>query len=114
MRKRWGVLFIVCLASAAPAHAISVASEFTATPTDDVRIESAFPNTNYNYEPEWSKLIAMHSYIGPADTYSLLRFDISAGAYRSVEPFPRRSLTKILQFVKRGSRTIRKLFFGVI
>ncbi|MBN2584191.1 MAG: DNRLRE domain-containing protein [Planctomycetes bacterium] len=49
-----------------------------AAPTDDVYIWSAFPDTNYNYYPESTKLIAGHSYIGPHDQHSLLRFDLSA------------------------------------
>ncbi|MBN1555040.1 MAG: DNRLRE domain-containing protein [Phycisphaerae bacterium] len=46
-------------------------------PTDDVCIDSAFPNKNYNNSTDNPKLIARHSYIGPSDTYSILKFDLS-------------------------------------
>jgi hypothetical protein len=64
-----------CIVLSATARATEVV---ISPPMDDSRIDSAFPNTNYNYFPEDSKLLARHSYIGPSDTFSLLKFDLSA------------------------------------
>lgn len=77
MRATLCLLLPVCVAALGAGTAMAV-EVVISPPTDDVYIDSTAPNTNYNYTPENTKLIARHSYIGPSDTHSILKFDLSA------------------------------------
>lgn len=74
------ITLMLFLGAAACTHATADTVTVYLQPTDDVYITNETPDaetTNFHYSPEDQKLLARHSYIGPSDTHSLLKFSLA-------------------------------------